>query len=502
MNLPIGLSEPRHAWRSSKVALSWSGSFAGQALKIKVGLSRSDAQEIADLAGQLLGGETVYSTLHGEGRTGLPLKPPPGHADSWQIPQVIPRVSGQQAQVSSGDPKPPRVSGNENAAVVNFWNSLSWEEQQAFRTMADKRVFAAGARLMEEGEQANHVAVILDGLTEIRVLKNGHERVVARRGPGQLIGERAALRISVRSATVVAIQPVDALVMHTDRFVAFISDHPGVLDIVENQIFTRMKEEPAGCENDQPRGALATSADNWSVPDRSGHHSFPESPRPHRRVLNGENCTVLLTDVVSFGADERNDEDREIIRQATSDMTRLALDPAWDVCRCEGRGDGHLVVAPPSIPTAQVMEWLLTVLPRELKRHNRIYSKYVRIQLRVALDVGPIVEDAEGVSGKSIIQAARMIDAPAFKQAIADADANLGIIASPFVYDTAIKPGRGSLDPTTYTEVPVLVKEARTSGWMQLIGPARTVSLSRGQLTHWSKALHGQHVLAMARSAA
>ena len=88
--------------------------------------------------------------------------------------------------------------------------------------------------------------------------------------------------------------------------------------------------------------------------------------------------------------------------------------------RREDRGDGLLIIGPPGIPTAQVIERLVMILPRELKRHNRIYSGPARIQLRVAVTVGPVEKDSVGVAGRAIIQASRMLDAPAFKQAIAD----------------------------------------------------------------------------------
>ena len=65
---------------------------------------------------------------------------------------------------------------------------------------------------------------------------------MAVRGPGQLIGERAALEVNPRSATVVALQTVVALVVSTADFAAFISTYPAVLKLVENQIFTRLRE--------------------------------------------------------------------------------------------------------------------------------------------------------------------------------------------------------------------------------------------------------------------
>ena len=111
--------------------------------------------------------------------------------------------------------------------------------------MASWRTFAAGARLMEEGERADYVMVILGGQVKICVDENGSERVLAVRGLGQLVGERGALKVSVRSATVIALDMIWALVVQTKDFAAFISAHPRVLDIVQDQLYQRHTEERA-----------------------------------------------------------------------------------------------------------------------------------------------------------------------------------------------------------------------------------------------------------------
>ena len=60
--------------------------------------------------------------------------------------------------------------------MVNFWSSLNADQKRAFRAKAHERVFAAGARLMQEGDHGDHVAVILSGVTEIRVDEYDTER--------------------------------------------------------------------------------------------------------------------------------------------------------------------------------------------------------------------------------------------------------------------------------------------------------------------------------------
>ena len=455
MQLPISAPEAGRSGQSGRVAVSILGRTV---LEIYVGLPAGKAASAAS-AGYVAGRRQVRSGLPGDGYAGAPLE----YADNGQIPRPVQQIPVRETPVHDGRTELPHISADENNAMVNFLDSLSFNERQELESIADKRVFASGARLMQEGEQANHVAVILTGWTEIRVLEKGIERVVARRGPGQLVGERAALQISVRSATVVAIQTVEALVMSTANFAAFVSAHPPVLEIIEDQIYTRLRERPVGGGQSQW---------GWSLAGRPSCGFRAERARPRRPVLSGENCTVVRTDVAAFGADGRNDEDRRIIRQATYEMTRTALGSIWDASQWEDRGDGLLIVAPPVIPTARIMERLQAGLAQQLKRHNRIYSDSIRVQLRVAVDVGPVTDDATGMSGKSIILASRMLDAPAFKDLLVETGVSLGIIASAFVFDTAVKHGGGSLEPDLYAQVKVEVKETSTFAWMNLIGPA------------------------------
>ncbi len=111
-------------------------------------------------------------------------------------------------------------------------------------------------------------------------------------------------------------------------------------------------------------------------------------------------------------------------------------------------------------------------LPSELRVHNRTYGEPVRIRLRVAVNVGPVMSDTIGMSGQAIISAARLLDVPVLKQAMASSGASLGIIASDFVYETAIKHAEGWADPDKYKAVQANVKESSIPAWMQIIDPA------------------------------
>lgn len=355
-------------------------------------------------------------------------------------------------------------AGRQNLAAISFWDALEPTEREALRSVASWRTFAAGATLMHEGDRADHVIVILGGHTKICVNENGRERVLAVRGVGQLVGERGALEVSVRSATVIALEMVWALVVQTKDFATFLSVHRRVLSIVQAQRYDRRTGEPTGFDR---QGSVA------GQPDRGLTAEYPpQDPQP----LDGENCTVFLSDVVEFGARWRNDKDRLIIRDVLFSTTNAALHGIPGV-RSEDRGDGLLTVIPPHVSTAKVMDLILGEFPAVLERHNSTQREAVRFKLRFAVNVGPVVTDTMGVSGEAIIVVARLIEAPNFKEALKNSTASLGFIASPFVYETVIRHGSNPSEVAGYSQVPVEVKESATTAWMKLFDAPALFSL-------------------------
>ena len=102
-------------------------------------------------------------------------------------------------------------------------------------------------------------------------------------------------------------------------------------------------------------------------------------------------------------------------------------------CISQDRGDGLLIVAPPQIPTVRIIERVNRELPDRLRLHNRTYSESARIHLRIGAHVGPVVGDHLGVTGETIIRAARLVEAPVLNETMAEKGTGLGIIVSEFV---------------------------------------------------------------------
>jgi class 3 adenylate cyclase len=261
-----------------------------------------------------------------------------------------------------------------------------------------------------------------------------------------------------------------ALVVRSADFAGFVRDHPRVMDILHDQIYDRLTEEPTEHGQDEKyRDHLRTGpVHSVATTSRSGGDRATEHP-PHRlEVLNGENCTVFLSDVAGFGAYARTDSDRIIIREALFRMTAEALQGIPGV-RTLDRGDGLLTVLPPSISTAEGMTRLLKEMPAAIERHNRSQHASAKFQLRLAINVGPVFSDTAGVSGEAITVASRLLEAPSFKETVTDSAASLGIVISPFVYETFIRPGPDLSEVASYIQVPVEVRGSSTTAWMKVI---------------------------------
>ncbi|WP_243774790.1 Crp/Fnr family transcriptional regulator [Actinomadura barringtoniae] len=343
-----------------------------------------------------------------------------------------------------------------------FWEALTGGEQRSLEGRARTVAFHRGEVICREGRPAEHVTVLISGWARVWVNEPDGSRDIAFRGPGDLVGERAVMLVRSRSAMVTAETEICAMQVRAQSFLLFLADHPRVQGVLEREVYDRLTEAPLLATAQAP-GWEAAIAPGWS--ERS---AWPEVPK-----WSGGNCSILLTDIAGFGGHDRDDDDRLIVRESMYEMLQDAFSGSGlrqsDYYQ-EDRGDGALIVVPPDTPTRSVVDPMLARLAAGLRRHNRRASAATRIQLRAALHVGPVTRDARGVSGASIIQAARLLEAPVLKDRLAETTADLGFIASTFVYETVIQQGPGYVDPACYLPVEIRVKESALTAWMYLAG--------------------------------
>src|SRR5262249_45715 len=158
------------------------------------------------------------------------------------------------------------------------------------------------------------------------------------------------------------------------------------------------------------------------------------------------------------------DDVRMFMREELYRILERAFDGSgipWSACFREDRGDGALVVIPPGIGARGIIDPLPERLHSLIRRHNHVSSAAADIQLRVAAHLGPVDHDGHGFVGTDVDFLFRMLDAGPFKNALADARADLALIVSDYVYRNIVARHPSLVSPAVFRPVRFTVKSTR-----------------------------------------
>ncbi len=110
---------------------------------------------------------------------------------------------------------------------VPLFAGLAPEDLHRLALVATQRLFEAGATVVREGELGDELFLILEG--RVRVIRDGSDgstRTIRDYGPGDHFGELAVLRRRPRAATVVALDPLETLVIDGDGLTTILRERP------------------------------------------------------------------------------------------------------------------------------------------------------------------------------------------------------------------------------------------------------------------------------------
>ena len=115
---------------------------------------------------------------------------------------------------------------------------LTEEEKAQLNGMALDRL--PGFLLFAEGELTKEVFLIIKG--HVKVTSGGADHIVAVRGPGDVVGEMAALDGKPRSASVYALQDITVQVISQQQWVDFLYNNPRVFHALVQMLSARVRE--------------------------------------------------------------------------------------------------------------------------------------------------------------------------------------------------------------------------------------------------------------------
>jgi CRP/FNR family transcriptional regulator, cyclic AMP receptor protein len=124
-----------------------------------------------------------------------------------------------------------------------FLGALEPSASDALRARGIHRRYAHGTALFHERQEPDRVLVVLTGTVKLSaVSEDGKEVVLALRGPGDLLGELGALDGQPRSASAIAVDDVEALVMPVADFKAFLEQHPRAAVVILEMLASRLRD--------------------------------------------------------------------------------------------------------------------------------------------------------------------------------------------------------------------------------------------------------------------
>ncbi|WP_225978594.1 Crp/Fnr family transcriptional regulator [Gandjariella thermophila] len=108
------------------------------------------------------------------------------------------------------------------------------------------RRYSANTTVVHRGDPSDFVIFLVGGWAKVSTdARNGHEALLAIRGPGDVIGELAAIDGRPRSASVRTLTPVRATVLASARFLGRLRQRPDIAIALLGHVADRLRESDA-----------------------------------------------------------------------------------------------------------------------------------------------------------------------------------------------------------------------------------------------------------------
>lgn len=140
---------------------------------------------------------------------------------------------------ASREPRVPGPTDTPLGTLASF-SGLTSELLVEIETSMTERRFDAGAYLMRQGDDGDCLMVVQEGQVEVSVAFEGERHVLKRAGRGEVYGEMSLLTREPRTASVVALSPVRALVLDVEDFHRLARREPALAEILSRLTAQRL----------------------------------------------------------------------------------------------------------------------------------------------------------------------------------------------------------------------------------------------------------------------
>jgi CRP-like cAMP-binding protein len=124
---------------------------------------------------------------------------------------------------------------------VPLFSACSRKELALVAKQGVRQSVAAGEVLVKEGSAGAELSVILEGTARVE----RHGKKVATLGPGSFFGDLSLLDRAPRNATVIAVTPIELIVLHQRAFDELLATGPGLAKKLLTGLARRLRQEDA-----------------------------------------------------------------------------------------------------------------------------------------------------------------------------------------------------------------------------------------------------------------
>jgi CRP/FNR family transcriptional regulator, cyclic AMP receptor protein len=136
------------------------------------------------------------------------------------------------------------VSGE--AAAEDLLEALSAEQRAELEALGAPRRYARGQPIFYVGQVPDDVVVVHSGRVKVsRPTRDGREVVLAFRGAGALLGELGVIDGRPRVASVIPLEPVEAIAIPGPAFRGFLERHPSAALALLGLLARRLRDADA-----------------------------------------------------------------------------------------------------------------------------------------------------------------------------------------------------------------------------------------------------------------
>ncbi|MFC9230806.1 Crp/Fnr family transcriptional regulator [Streptomyces decoyicus] len=126
---------------------------------------------------------------------------------------------------------------------VSPLRALVPHKEWAGLTCYPSQTYLSGRALLRQGSKGTHVLALVSGLVKVvRTHRDGRQRLLAFRGPGEILGEMALQGVGVRLADVWAMSECKASIVPAGEFQRFVSEHQLAYPLAV-MAFNRLREQ-------------------------------------------------------------------------------------------------------------------------------------------------------------------------------------------------------------------------------------------------------------------